>query len=163
MTTYLFVYLGSAVLALILTPLVIRLAGRIGAVDRPGVRTVHERPIPRIGGIAIFISAITLMVVALFLNNAVGQAFRGIRLQVTTLLATAGFIFLVGLVDDLRGLAARYKFLAQLAAAIALCLAGVRINSIGFTGQLVLALGSWGYVLTVLWNFPEWRLLRNQL
>ncbi len=47
MTTYIAVYLGSVFLALILTPAVIRLAQRIDAVDRPGVRTVHKRPIPR--------------------------------------------------------------------------------------------------------------------
>ena len=50
MNTMLLVYFGSALVALILTPALIRLAHRIGAVDRPGVRTIHERPIPRIGG-----------------------------------------------------------------------------------------------------------------
>jgi len=53
MNTFLCVYLGPASLALVLTPRVIRLARRVGALDRPGYRSVHERPIPRIGGVAI--------------------------------------------------------------------------------------------------------------
>ena len=58
MKTYIGVYLGSAYLAVLLTPIVIWLARRIGAVDWPNVRSVHTRPIPRIGGVAIFLPAI---------------------------------------------------------------------------------------------------------
>lgn len=151
MTTYLIVYIGSAVLALITTPVVIRLARRVGAVDRPGVRTIHERPVPRVGGIAIFLSAMSFMVAVLYLNNAIGERFRSIRPQVVTLLVSAGFIFIIGLIDDLKGLPARYKFTAELVAALALCLVDVRITSIEFTSNLVLPLGGWGYLLTVLW------------
>lgn len=52
MTTFFYSYFGSAFLAVLLTPGVIRLARRIGAVDPPGPRGVHERPIPRIGEVA---------------------------------------------------------------------------------------------------------------
>ena len=62
MTTYFCVYFGSLVLALLSTPAVIWLARRIGAVDWPGIRTVHKLPIPRIGGVAIFLSAMTLII-----------------------------------------------------------------------------------------------------
>ena len=151
MTTYLCVYFGSAYLALFLTPFVIWLGRRIKAVDRPGVRSVHKSPIPRIGGVAIFIATMTFIVMVVFLNNAVGEAFRAFRMQLVTLLCLALFIFLIGLVDDLKGLSARYKFLAELVAAITLCVAGVRIDNITLTNQWVISLGGFGCVLTVLW------------
>ena len=151
MTTYFAVYFGAAFLALLATPVVIGLARRVDAVDRPGVRTVHERPIPRMGGVAIFIAAMSLIVAVLFLDNAVGERFRESRPQLLTLLISATFIFLVGLIDDLRGLPARFKFGAEGAAAGALCLAGVRITEIGIPPSLIWPLGGWGCLLTLLW------------
>ena len=62
MRTYFCVYFGSAYLALLATPLAIWCARRIGAVDRPGIRSVHTDPIPRIGGIAIYLSSMCLIV-----------------------------------------------------------------------------------------------------
>ena len=91
----------------------------VDAVDRPGVRTVHERPTPRIGGVAIFLAAMAVVMVVLCLDNAVGVQFRQSRSRLLTLLCSATFIFLLGLVDDLRGLPTRWKFLAELAAAMA--------------------------------------------
>ncbi len=151
MTTYFAVWLGSLFLALVLTPAVIWLARRVGAVDRPGVRTVHTRPVPRIGGIAIFLSAVGLIVPVLFLDNRIGDVFRGMSLQVSTLLGAAMLIFLVGLVDDLKGLPARVKLLAEVLAAVWLCHVGIRISALEITDGYVLYLGQWGAPLTILW------------
>jgi len=151
MKTYLCVYLGSAFLALVTTPAVIWLARRIKAVDHPGVRTIHERPTPRIGGVAIFISAMSLLIAVLFLSNTVSNAFRDIRLQLTTLFCTATFIFFIGLVDDLKRLPARFKFLVELLAGCALCLVGVRVSAVAVTELWTLQLGSLSWPLTLLW------------
>ena len=151
MKTYLCVYLGSAFLALVTTPAVIWLARRIKAVDHPGVRTIHERPTPRIGGVAIFISAMSLLIAVLFLSSTVSNAFRDIRLQLTTLFCTATFIFFIGLVDDLKRLPARFKFLVELLAGCALCMVGVRVSAIAVTEQWTLQLGSLSWPLTLLW------------
>ena len=151
MDTCLCVYLGSAFLAIIITPFVIKLARRINAVDRPGVRTVHTRPIPRIGGLAIFTSSMFFIIIVLFLNNSIGRAFRNTQLQLVSLFCLATFIFLVGLVDDLKGLPARFKFLAELLAAGLLCFMTVRISSIEITEQWTLQLGFISYPLTILW------------
>ena len=151
MTTYLCVYFGSLFVALVTTPIVIWLARRTGAVDRPGVRTVHKRPIPRIGGVAIFVSAMVLIVAVVFLDNSIGKAFREVRLELTTLLSAASLVFLVGLIDDLRGLPARVKFIIELLATAALCAVGVRITDIGLPAGPIMALGFWGWLLTLLW------------
>jgi UDP-GlcNAc:undecaprenyl-phosphate GlcNAc-1-phosphate transferase len=92
-----------------------------------------------------------LMVPVLFVDNAVGEAFRGIRRQVTALLGAATFIFVVGLIDDLRSLPARVKCGAELAAAVALCLVGIRITDIAINSSRVIPLGGWGCLLTLLW------------
>jgi UDP-GlcNAc:undecaprenyl-phosphate GlcNAc-1-phosphate transferase len=149
--TYIWVYFGAAYLAIIATPLVIWLARRIGAVDRPSVRSVHTQPTPRIGGVAIYLSAICVIIALLFLNNTIGRIFRDVRPQVITLLGSASAVFLIGLIDDLRGLPARFKFVAELLGAGALCLVGVRISSIGFGEGLVVNLGWLGCPVTLLW------------
>lgn len=151
MKTYFCVYIGSAFLAVIFTPLVIKLAHRIKAIDSPGARAVHTRPIPRIGGVAIFLSAMSLIVIILFLNNALGDAFRSMKLQLLTLFCSSTFIFFIGLVDDLKRLPARFKFLAELLAAGSLCFIGVRISSIAITEQWVLNFGWLSYPITIFW------------
>lgn len=151
MRTYICIYFGSAYLALLTTPLVIWLARRVGAVDYPGIRSVHTQPIPRIGGIAIYLSSMCLIVSLFFLNNLIGERFRDVKLQVVTLLCSATCVFLIGVVDDLRGLPARIKFMVELLGAGALCLAGVRIDNIGFGGGTVISLGWLGYPITLLW------------
>jgi len=151
MKTYFAVFLGSTLLALLITPLMIWLARKLNAVDPPDVRTVHSKPIPRIGGVAIFLSAMPLIVTVLFLDDAVGERFRDIQVQLVALLCSAMFIFLIGLADDLKGLPARFKFLAELFAAVVLYWMRVRITNIGITDALVLHLGWWGCPLTLLW------------
>ena len=151
MKTYLCVYFGSACLALLATPAVIWLSHRINALDYPGIRATHTRPTPRIGGVAIFFSAMCLIISVLFLNNAIGDAFRDMRLQLTTMWFMALFIFLVGLADDLQGLPARTKLATELIAACVLCVVGVRITALEITDALVLNLGWISYPLTIVW------------
>ena len=151
MHTYIWVYFGAAYMAVLVTPLVIWLARRIGAVDRPTIRSVHTQPIPRIGGIAIYLSSICAILSLLLLDNRIGQAFRAVRPQVLTLLGAASAVFAIGLVDDLRGLPARCKFVVELFGAGALCLAGVKINSIGLGPGTDAALVWLSWPLTLLW------------
>jgi UDP-GlcNAc:undecaprenyl-phosphate GlcNAc-1-phosphate transferase len=151
MKTYLCTYFGSVLLALVATPVVIRLARRIGALDRGGVRAVHKEPIPRIGGAAIFFAAIGMILSILFLDNRIGETFQQVRSQVIALLGAAALIFAVGLVDDLRGVPARTKFLAEIAAAGTLCHMGIEIDTIDIANGLVVHLGWLAWPLTVLW------------
>ncbi len=151
MDIYLYICLASFVLTILITPAVIWLAVRIGAVDRPGIRTVHERPIPRIGGVAIFVSTMTLVITFIFLNSAISDAFQSVQVQLTMLLSSATLVFVIGLVDDLKGLSARNKFLLELLVATFLCFRGLRISEIILTDGWTLPLGRWGYALTILW------------
>ncbi len=145
------VFFGSTLLALVITPLVIRFARRIKAIDAPSIRKVHSNPVPRIGGVAIFVSAMLLILPVLLLPNAVGEVFRDMKLQIIALLATATFIFLVGLVDDVRGLRARMKLIAQLIAAMVICAVGIRIKIVGVADWLTINFGWFSWPLTLLW------------
>jgi UDP-GlcNAc:undecaprenyl-phosphate/decaprenyl-phosphate GlcNAc-1-phosphate transferase len=87
-------FLTAAVLVLLLTPLVARIAPRIGGVDHGGDRPrVHTRPVPRIGGVAIVIGILT--------SAAVWGDLDG---PYTGMLIGTGLVALVGLYDDIFGL-----------------------------------------------------------
>ncbi|MCX5638643.1 MAG: MraY family glycosyltransferase, partial [Planctomycetota bacterium] len=151
MKTYLFTYLCSTLLALVITPIAICIAHAFGIYDKPDVRKVHVSAVPRIGGVAIFLSATILTITALFLDNSIGEAFRRVQTQVATLLAAGTFIFLVGLIDDLRGMRVRYKLLAQVCAAVAVCIAGIRIDLLNIANLFTLHFGWLSYVITIFW------------
>jgi UDP-GlcNAc:undecaprenyl-phosphate GlcNAc-1-phosphate transferase len=148
MKTYLSVYLGAAVLAIITTPIVIYVARRLNIVDAPDVRKVHSKPIPRVGGVAIFVSMMALTLPVLFLRNPIGDSFRVVQPKIVALLVAAGFVFIVGLVDDVRGLRVRVKFLGQLIAALIVCSAGIRIPGVVLTDSLFISFGWLSWPLT---------------
>src|SRR3712207_1263048 len=99
----------SCVLVVVLTPLVARLAIRLGAFDVPGRDRprVHKRPIPRIGGVAIAIGILVPALVFLDLDDSLTGIVIGIPV-----------VAAIGLVDDLRGMKASHKMLLVLAAAL---------------------------------------------
>ncbi len=89
MKTYLTVYFGTVLAAMILVPIVSRLAKWYRVVDAPGPRKVHKTPIPRIGGIAFVIATLALVLAVLLLNNDIGRSFRESQTQLITLLIGA--------------------------------------------------------------------------
>lgn len=151
MKTYLFIYLGSTILAAITTPIIIFIAKRIGIVDVPEARKVHLSSIPRIGGVAIFVSMMTLLILVLFLDNAIGEMFRDIQPKVIALLSAATFVFLIGLIDDIHSFSGRIKFLALIVASLVICASGSRIDSISIATWFKLDFGLLAWPLTILW------------
>jgi len=151
MTTCLAVFFGSLTLALLLTPLAIAAARRMKVLDNPGIRTVHTNPIPRIGGVAIFMAAMSMILAVCFLNNDIGAAFRQEPIRLSVLLCAAAFIFVIGLIDDVRGLPARVKLIAEVVAAVWLCHVGVRISALEITDGFRIEFGWWTYPVTILW------------
>ena len=151
MKTYLALLFGSAILAAVITPLLVRLATALGLVDAPGVRKVHAGSIPRIGGIAIVVPTIVLTMAVLALDNRLGELLREIHLQAITFLVAASGVFLVGLLDDLYDLSAKFKLIVQVAAAIAVCSSGVVIERFAPFPGFEVEFGWVAYPLTVLW------------
>ncbi len=134
----------------IATPGVIRLAQWIGAIDLPGERKTHTSPVPRIGGLAVFLGFLAGMAFAAFATGNLltipqtGVYWRGLAFAATGLLV-------VGLIDDLSGLRYYWKFAAQIVAAVYIWNCGFRIETVSHPlgGSLDLELLS--FPLTVLW------------
>ena len=76
MKGFAFTFVLAAVLSAALTPLVRRVALRWGAVSRPGGRNVNERPIPRLGGVSIFVAFWVPLVALLFIDSRVADLVR---------------------------------------------------------------------------------------
>jgi UDP-GlcNAc:undecaprenyl-phosphate/decaprenyl-phosphate GlcNAc-1-phosphate transferase len=106
-TDALLAFLVAAVVTLLLTPLAARIARRVGAVATPRERDLHDKPTPRLGGLAILVGV--LVAAALFLPNT--QEVRGIMLG-------AALITAIGALDDIFDLAAPIKLAGQFAAAL---------------------------------------------
>src|ERR1700678_4269146 len=113
--TYAATYVGATIAAIVSTPLVVALAGRWGFLDLPNSRKVHQTPTPRLGGLAIAISMIAVAVAALF------AAHLDVDRRHVVLFCASIFVLGVGLVDDLINVSSKFKLLALIAAATAVC------------------------------------------
>ncbi len=145
MISNVFVYgFCAVVLALLLafttTPAVRALAHIVGAIDVPkDDRRMHKRPIPRIGGLAIFIAFVVSTSIFCEINQTLISIYIG------------GFlIVLVGVVDDIKAINAWVKLTAQIAAAIIAVICGVRLEFINLFGDYI-NFGVWSIPITVLW------------
>jgi UDP-GlcNAc:undecaprenyl-phosphate GlcNAc-1-phosphate transferase len=145
-------FLASAVAAWLVTPLVVRLAARIGALDAPGPRKVHASPIPRIGGLSIVVGLAAGIAVAAVASGYVRHGGWSRASYWLGLGICACGMLALGLVDDLRRLSFRTKFAVQLVAGVAVWTAGFRIDALGWPGaDSALQLGAWSLPLTLLW------------
>ena len=150
MHTILGTALFSLIISLLLTPLVKRAALKFHLVDMPSARKVHTRPIPRIGGIAIFFGVALAFVPSFYIDN---RAFERIFLEPRIIYVFVGglVIFLLGVVDDLKGLNARVKFTVQLLVAGLIYYGGVRIGFLDSGGLLGITLGWLSLPVTLFW------------
>src|ERR1700761_3293122 len=131
------VVLSSLIICLILTPFLRDFFGFLGIVDRPDAyRKTHIRPVPRVGGIGL-----VLAYFAAFVSLAVGWLAGWIDPQDPAIQLVVGprpsipLMFLLGLVDDFRGLLPWQKIAGQLCAAAYASWVGVRLATpIGYTG-----------------------------
>lgn len=112
---YLFLIAMSAVF--LLAPASARLALRIGAMDLPSERKVHTAPVPRIGGVAVYLAFMGAM-----LRN---QQFTR---EVCGMLLGGTIIFALGFFDDWKGLSARTRLFWQTAAALIVTFFGLRLS-----------------------------------
>lgn len=143
-----------------LTPEIRARAMRLGLVDKPDEeRRIHKVPVPRLGGVAIYISifvALTLMMIITGRFPREG-GLAGIAVGGT-------LIFVLGLLDDLESLPAKVKLLVQILAGCAAYSLGVRLKAIpmpanfdfdlGFIhlhGGEPIVLGMWALPVTVFW------------
>ncbi len=147
-----FVAALSVGLSLALTPLAMKLAYIVGAVDKPGGRKIHTRPTPRLGGVALFLSfIITLTAVHVVLPQAKLDVFV-VRSSWLIVALSLSVILLLGVCDDIWTLKPGQKFLVQFFAGGLVYLAGFKIDLVTnpFSGG-VIYFGLLSFPLTVIW------------
>ncbi len=127
---------GTALaVAVAITPLVMRLARRYGFVDVPDARPkkLHRAPVPRLGGLVLYVAFGAGLSVALLLRSRVVTAEDPLELmRVAGVLAGATVMFLLGVLDDRRELGPWVQFGGQLVAAMLAVAADVviwRVNN----------------------------------
>ena len=132
---YLCLFVAALLASLLSTPLAKRLATLLGAVDYPSARRINKRPVPRMGGVAIFSG-----IVAAFAVQYLGTTYLGWpvvlvpspKLEVNYWLLVLAFvvIFLTGVLDDVVSLRPGQKLVGQVAAAGLAVAAGLVIGDI---------------------------------
>jgi len=154
MGAHLVVMAAALVVTLMVTPIVRLVGRRLGIVAHPGGRHVHQGPIPRVGGVAIFAGFSAAVLVRLAGERVLGwaPALSGAGPLAYGVLAALALMFTVGLLDDVLDLRPGHKFLGQLVAAGLAYYAGARIDFIGdpIGGGLIL-LGVLSIPATLFW------------
>ncbi|MBR6793182.1 MAG: undecaprenyl/decaprenyl-phosphate alpha-N-acetylglucosaminyl 1-phosphate transferase [Clostridia bacterium] len=139
-------WLVAGLTSFLCTPLAKRLAEKIGAIDVPkDARRMHKKPIPRLGGFAIFLG---------FFISTMVFTFNFINLKLYGVLLGAMVIVALGMADDVLALKAKYKFVVQMVAVVIPVACGVRIewfpNFFGDTPYIPLPLW-WSVAVSIIW------------
>lgn len=133
-----YIILITFVSSLILVPLVRDIAKHINAIDMPNERKVHQKPMPRLGGLAIFLS---FLVGYMF--------FAPLTTQMISILIGSFLIIILGIIDDINSLKATTKLWGQILVAIILVFFGkIYISELTILG-MNLNLGAWSYPISL--------------
>jgi len=150
MTTIILVFFIAFLLSLLLTPVVIRIAKRCNIVDLPMDRKIHDLPVPRLGGVVLFLSFFT-SVTLLTLNKAMFLDVVSVDQRVPLLLVALTSSFFLGLWDDIRHLTTGIKFAGQVGIGVFSYYAGIKINVISLPFSDFVNLGYLALPVTVFW------------
>ena len=137
------------VVAYLTAPVSIKLAHRLGVIDTPkDARRVHKKPIPRFGGMSIFLGSMAAMIIPAGMNANIKTAMIG-----------GALMYLLGIIDDIKDIKPAVKFGGQLLIASLVYALGIRITFISnYFGaavtdahaNVILSAGV-SYIITVFW------------
>ena len=147
---YVLLFSFAALLSLGITPLVRLFAVQVKALDHPAERKIHTKPVPLLGGIAVFLAFNgTLCLWYVFFRESASNIFSD-NWHFLPLFQLP--ILILGIYDDIRPLRPRIKFSVEVLAAIIVVASGFGINSITnpLNGQLI-NLGAFAVPLTIIW------------
>ncbi|MCJ7737274.1 MAG: undecaprenyl/decaprenyl-phosphate alpha-N-acetylglucosaminyl 1-phosphate transferase [Anaerolineae bacterium] len=139
MITYLLVFAGALVLAIAMTPVARWLAPRVGIMDRPEARKIHQTPVPRLGGGAIYLAFIIAA-------HILGERYN--FTQFGSILVGATGVSFMGLIDDRWGLRPLIKLVGQILAALLLYASGIYVGAFHHPLLNVLATVLWVTFIT---------------
>jgi len=133
-------------LGFFIMPFVIYFAKKNNLIDKPDERKIHNAPIARLGGIAIWSSFILAFVLLVILSYyPYGKLLSGILLG-------SSLMFLLGLIDDIYGLNAKFKLMIQIAIASIVYFLGINVDTIyNPFGSPIELTPIISYIVTILW------------
>lgn len=139
----------AGLVAFLACPWVIKLAWRVGAIDKPGPRKVHAKPIPRFGGVTVFLGCLAGWALLLVYPDALSTEYAAF---VPSFALGTIMVFAIGVLDDCYQLSALPKFAMQIAAAYLAWYNGGGFSLITnpFSGESV-PLGWLGLPATLFW------------
>lgn len=148
------VFAVAFVVTYLMVPVSKHIAWRLGAIDYPGNRRVNRAPIPRCGGIALYVGLIAACFTIFIGVRFAGWEFHDLYVlnNVNYLMLYVGvtIMFAVGLVDDITQLSPGIKLAGQILAALVVVLAGVTIGGVrAVISSEYVALGWIDYPLTI--------------
>lgn len=142
----LFVLLASFLVTIISMPFIDAIAFRVGAVDVPNdSRRMHKNPIPRLGGLAMFYGFIVGVLCFAELTAQVQGIIYGLLIIVT-----------LGVIDDIKPIDAKIKFLIQIFAALVVAYFNVRITFFSVPefinpNKMIVLSTTWSYIISIIW------------
>ncbi|WP_341875807.1 MraY family glycosyltransferase [Defluviitalea saccharophila] len=144
---YIVSFISAFIISLLTTPLSKKIALMVGAVDQPKARGMHKEPMPRMGGIAIFLG----FIITVFFITPLVEAFQW--KQISGLLMGGLIIFLLGFFDDIYNLNAKLKLCVQILAALVVIYSDIRIEFVTwpFAESNTLLLEKLSVPITLFW------------
>ena len=150
MTPIIMLFMAALVLSLFLTPVARWVGRRFGVLAMPEARNIHASPMPRSGGLALFLTFFACLALA---GWVLPEAATAVLFGPTMGYVLLGgcLIFVVGFADDKWTLPSKFKLVAQVAAASIAYYGGARIASFALPGFFVIQFDISSYLVTVFW------------
>lgn len=138
MTNYILIFLSALFIVIVSTPFAKKMALRLGFIDHPSERRVHTSPLPRLGGVAIYLGCIF----ALLLSD------RFYMPQLASIMIGATIVSFLGIWDDYKTLKPLVKLCGQTLAGIILIYAGIKVSFLPYESLNIIATLFWIIVIT---------------
>ena len=126
MIYYFIIFLITLFTAYLFTILAKNIAPSIGAIDKPNNIKIHSKPIPRLGGLAIYVAFLISIILVYYFYERLNLAF--LKNKIIGVFLGATIVFIAGFIDDIKTMKASYKLLIQAIAASVLFFYGIRMN-----------------------------------
>ncbi len=149
--TYFAILILSALTSAALVPFAQSLAARIGAVDLPNERKIHQAPMPRLGGVAVIAGFFLPWLIFYLLDNRVSLEFKNYETMLLGLSSCTMLMMGLGIYDDVKGADASKKFVIQIIVALTLYFLGFEIVQVTNPFGSPIQLGLLSAPVTVLW------------
>ncbi|MFT4524267.1 MAG: UDP-GlcNAc:undecaprenyl-phosphate GlcNAc-1-phosphate transferase [Granulosicoccus sp.] len=131
----------TSAIAVVAMPMVIKMMNRLHILDYPNSRTSHESPVPTCGGLGIFLGLVPVLGHVIYFSQSMDMI--AISIATIALMAT-------GVIDDIKELAPKPKFLIQFLAAGLVVYAGVRLQSLHGLFGIYYIEPMWQYTISLI-------------